>query len=246
MKTVQPSSATRQPTATKPFIASFVHQFFGMPPSKRPLIVALTGDTGAGKDTVAGILAPQQGFCAIAFADALRREVAEAWRIDVRMLIERATKELPLPALAAGMCGLPAFIHWCATCGENLAEPRSPRWVMQRWADFQRRFDPAYYTRIAERWIARQVGIGWSRVVVSDLRYPVEEDALRRMGAKVVRIVVPKGAGRMEQSTAGHSSEQHHRIQADHTIVNDGTLQQLAARTLACVAELELEAKAQR
>lgn len=205
--------------------------------SKKPLIIALTGRPGAGKDSIADVLAPQQGFARIAFADALRREVCEAWRIDLRMLTDRHTKELPLPAMAAGMCSAPAFMRWVADGGDSLTEPRSPRWALQRWASFKRRFIPDYYARIVERWIGRQIGCGWDRIVVTDLRDPVEETMLRRLGVQVVRVHRPELAA-LPADTAMHVSEQHHRIQADADILNDGSLQALAEAALECVNAL--------
>lgn len=208
-----------------------------------PLIVALTGFPDVGKDTVADMLAPAHGFVRIAFADALRREVSQAWRIDQRMFTHRPTKELPIPALAAGMCDQPGFLRWCLDSGESLTEPRSPRWVLQAWATFQRRFVPDYYARIVARWIGRQNGTGWRRVVVSDLRDPVEEATLRALGAKVVRVHRVE-ARQLEGATATHVSElHHHRIKADADIVNDGSLAALAEAALACVAALEVGAK---
>lgn len=201
---------------------------------KTPLIIALTGRPGAGKDSIADVLAPQQGFARIAFADALRREVAEAWRIDMRMLTDRPTKELSLPALAAGMCSDPAFMRWVADGGDSLTEPRSPRWTLQRWASFKRRFIPDHYARIVERWIGRQIGCGWDRIVVTDLRDPVEETMLRRLGVQVVRVHRPELAA-LSEETAIHVSEQHHRIKADADILNDGSLQALADAALECV-----------
>lgn len=202
-----------------------------------PLIIALTGKTDVGKDSIGDVLAPQQGFARIAFADALRREVTEAWRIDARMLTHRPTKDTPIPALAAGMCCEPAFMHWCLDAGESLTAPRSARWALQWWATFQRRFIPDYYARIVERWIGRQMGCGWTRVVVTDLRDPVEEAMLLRLGAKVVRVHRPDAAA-LPADTAGHASEQHHRIQAHADIVNDGSLQALAEAALAYVEML--------
>ena len=204
---------------------------------KKPLIIALTGKPGVGKDSIADVLAPQQGFARIAFADALRREVCEAWRIDVRMLTDRHTKELPLPAMAAGMCSAPAFMRWVSDGGDSLTEPRSPRWALQRWASFKRRFIPDYYARIVERWIGRQIGCGWDRIVVTDLRDPVEETMLRRLGVQVVRVHRPELAA-LPADTAMHVSEQHHRIQADADILNDGSLQALAEAALECVNAL--------
>ena len=213
--------------------------FVMIDPNRKPLIIALTGRPGAGKDSIADVLAPQQGFARIAFADALRREVAEAWRIDLRMLTDRPTKELELPALAAGMCSDPAFMRWVADGGDSLTAPRSPRWALQRWASFKRRFAPDYYASIVERWIRRQLGSGWTRIVVTDLRDPVEEAMLRRLGAKVVRVHRPELAA-MPADTAMHVSEQHHRIKADADILNDGSMQALADAALECVSLLEV------
>ena len=208
-------------------------------PNRKPLIIALTGRPGAGKDSIADVLAPQQGFARIAFADALRREVCEAWRIDLRMLTDRPTKELELPALAAGMCSDPAFMRWVADGGDSLTAPRSPRWALQRWASFKRQFTPDYFARIVERWIRRQLGSGWNRIVITDLRDPVEEAMLRRLGAKVVRVHRPELAA-MPADTAMHVSEQHHRIKADADILNDGSMQALADAVLECVGLLEV------
>ena len=206
---------------------------------REPLIIALTGRPGVGKDSIGDVLAPQQGFARIAFADALRREVAEAWRIDLRMLTDRPTKELELPALAAGMCSDPAFMRWVADGGDSLTAPRSPRWALQRWASFKRQFTPDYFASIVERWIRRQLGSGWTRIVVTDLRDPVEEAMLRRLGAKVVRVHRPDLAA-LPSDTAMHVSEQHHRIKADADILNDGSMQALADAALECVSLLEV------
>lgn len=203
----------------------------------KPLVIALTGATDVGKDTVANLLAPQLGFVRIAFADALRREVSEAWRIDQRMLTDRATKEWAIPALAIGMCSDTGFIRWCVECEESLHEPRSPRWVLQHWATYQRRFEPDRYARIVARWVGRQIGSGWSRVVVTDLRDEVERVALSGFNLKVIRVHRPD-AKPLPPETANHSSELHHTLHADADIVNDGSLQALAEATLQCLADL--------
>ena len=123
--------------------------------------------------------------------------------------------------------------------GDSLTAPRSPRWALQRWASFKRRFTPDYYARIVERWIGRQLGSGWNRIVVTDLRDPVEEAMLRRLGAKVVRVHRPELAA-LPSDTAMHVSEQHHRIKADADILNDGSMQALADAALECVSLLEV------
>ncbi len=203
----------------------------------RPCIIALTGRPDVGKDTIASLIAPQLGFARIAFADALRAEVREAWRVDLRMLTDRAIKEVPIPALAAGMCSAPGFLRWVMDGGDSLVEPRSPRWVLQQWATYQRRFDDAYYTRIVHRWVMRQIGTGWNRIVVTDLRHPIEASMVRALGGKVIRVHRPD-ARPLPPDTATHSSEQHEAIEADAHITNEGSLQALAEATVQCLAEL--------
>lgn len=204
-------------------------------------LIAFTGKAGAGKDTAARALADGRRFLTIAFADALRREIAAAWRIDERMLTHRPTKELPLPALAVGMCSDLAFVRWAYDAGESLHAPRSPRWAMQQWATYQRRYHPARYAEIVARWIVRQFALGFDRVAVTDLRDPLELAALRALGARlhVVRIHAPL-APALAADTAGHSSERH-AIPADFDVCNDASMQALAEAvfTLPPVAALE-------
>ena len=70
----------------------------------KPHIIGLTGPAGCGKDTVAQLLATHLGFAHLAFADALRVEVAHAYGIDHGMLTRRDTKEVPTGALAFDRC----------------------------------------------------------------------------------------------------------------------------------------------
>jgi hypothetical protein len=200
-----------------------------------PLILALTGRPDVGKDTVGQILCHQFGFASVAFADALRLEVTEAWRIDARLLTWRPTKETPVRALATGMCGDRAFIGWTLSQGICLLEPRSPRWTMQRWADYKRRFNPAYYATRVDEWIDQRVGC--DRMVVTDLRDDVEEATLRIKGARVVRIHRLQSAA-LPNDTATHVSEQHHLIKADHDIINDGCLHALSESVAELVQDL--------
>jgi hypothetical protein len=198
----------------------------------KPIVIALTGRPGVGKDTVADLLAPALGFQRVAFADALRREIAEAWRLPVAMLTDRPTKEWPLPALSIGMCSDTGFMNWCHEQGESLSEPRSPRCVMQTWADYKRRYTPDHYAQIVARWVKRQIGTGWSRIVITDLRHRVECEALEPFGAQIIRITRPTSAT-LAADTAAHSSERHDLITPHHVINNDSGIPELAWNTLA-------------
>ncbi|EYC52900.1 hypothetical protein AZ34_12020 [Hylemonella gracilis str. Niagara R] len=202
-----------------------------------PLIIALTGAPGAGKDSAATVLVNRMAFMTIAFADALRREICATWRIDERMLTNRATKELAVPALAIGNCGDPAFTRWAYDGAMSLHTPRSARWVMQHWGDFQRRYKPSYYADIVTHWMERYAAQGFTRFAVTDLRYPIELEALRRVSPSdrlhVVRIHRQQTA-RLPDETAGHNSERAATaLPANFHVSNDDTLASLAADMLA-------------
>lgn len=194
--------------------------------SAAPLVIGLIGRPGSGKDSCAAALAPL-GFHSVAFADALRVEVAKSWRVDLRMITDRAIKEVPLPALAIGMCGEPQFVHWAMRTRHCLQAPRSPRWVLQRWgSDFRREQHPDYWVCIVRRWAGRQIGVGLHRVVITDVRLPNEADLVRDLGGRLVRVHRPD-LPPMAADTAGHSSEAHDALVADAVIHNDASLDAL-------------------
>ena len=194
-------------------------------------LIALTGRAGAGKDSVAATLVRHRNYQTIAFADALRAEIAEAWRIDPRMLQDPGTKEWAIPALAVGNCGDPGFVVFHEKDG--LTEARSPRWVMQRWGDYQKlKHGQAHYADIVMRWLRRQVGTGWTRLVVTDLRFAAELHALR-MGSDQLRVVRVHRPGQPPLPANPHASEREHLlIGADVDLVNDGTLEDLVHQVL--------------
>jgi len=196
-------------------------------------VIAFTGKAGAGKDSAAAVLHNHCKFETVAFGDSLRREIAEAWHIDERMLTHRPTKELALPALAVGMCCEPTFIRWCFDAGECIRAPRSPRWAMQHWADFQRRYSPAHYAAPVVRWISRQAGAGFRRFAITDLRDPVELAALDALGLPLCVVRVhSRDASVLREDTMRHSSERH-RLPAHFDIHNDGSLEALRDSVLA-------------
>jgi hypothetical protein len=203
----------------------------------RRMVLGLTGHPGSGKDSCAAAL-DAHGFRPIAYADALRHEVADAWRVDVRMLTDRVTKETALPALAIGMCGEPRFLHWAVFHGHSLHEPRSPRWVLQRWGtEFRRGQDPDYWVRQVERWIGRRTGLGHTRFVITDVRMDNEAALVRRLGGRLVRVHRPFGPP-MAADTVGHSSEGHTGLAVHAVIHNDGSLDALQAEVARVLGEV--------
>lgn len=156
-----------------------------------PFIIGLTGPAGSGKDTVADVLCARYGYTKMAFADALRAEVCEAFRIDPRMLTERETKEHPLSALAIGRCADDAFINRMGYVlsqltgkAADLNAPRSPRQIMQWWGTEYRRAQRDGYWRELLGDAVYELDYlhcrsDSARVVVTDVRFADEADSLR-------------------------------------------------------------------
>lgn len=73
-------------------------------------VIGLLGAKGAGKDTVAGLLAERLGFRCLSFAAALYEEVSSAYGVRVGLLRGRDTKESPLPELRLSNCRDACFV----------------------------------------------------------------------------------------------------------------------------------------
>jgi len=202
------------------------------------VLIALTGRAGAGKDSVALVLAAA-GWRTVAFADALRTEVAEAWHLlDHRLLTERSTKEQPTPLLAAVNCTYGAWRTWCRDKGHDLYAPRSPRWAMQQWGTLRRSIDDMHWVHPVHLWLMQQRNQGQHSLVVTDLRLDNEADMLTGChGARIVRVHRPDLPA-LAPDTAAHESEMHQLIPAHAEVHNAGPLQDLPAEVWRVVHHL--------
>ena len=190
------------------------------------MLLGLSGRAGSGKDTCASLLL-QHGFRSIAFADALREEVAEAWRIDPRMLTDRSTKEWPIPALAVANCVESTFILTMERLGEDLQAARSARWILQRWGtEYRREQNSGYWLDRALERMARLRASGYHRICVTDVRFFNEAHVIDSLGGAVVRVVRPE-LPTLEASAAAHPSEAEPVPHSGGIVHNDGTLEQL-------------------
>jgi hypothetical protein len=208
-------------------------------PSVKPWIVGLTGEPGAGKDTVAKMLverAKEDGLQAVklAFGDVLYQEVHAAYGVSVSWLQDRHNKDLPEIALARGYCKNPEMVE--ALKERRYTQPLSPREVLQLWGDHRRAQNPDYLVdRIREQ--AQQALDRGQAVVLSDVRTPSEVALVREMGGTLVRVQNPEIAQRMEylrqkgEAAANHPLENALRnVPTDSEILNDGTLETLRGR----------------
>ncbi|WP_234197102.1 hypothetical protein [Pseudacidovorax sp. NFM-22] len=182
-------------------------------------IIGLTGYAGTGKDTVADLLVTHAGFRKLAFADALRGEVADAFGVDMELLTNPVTKQEPSASLSLDRAPFD-FVnalrcHGFADCAKGrecvatdttwMRAPRSPRQIMQWWgSEYRRRQNPDYWVhQLRSRLILlmqKQLG---TRFVITDVRMDNEAAALRSMGACIWQVARPGRNGELE---GGHSS----------------------------------------
>lgn len=189
-------------------------------------LLGLMGLAGAGKDTVADTLLTLAPMDRRAFADALRAEIAEAFGVDARILLDRLLREQPLHSLGIHRCSDPGF---GAYAHDLVGEARvSPRRIMRRWGDWRRSQRPDYWIERAEAARVAAVFDGHRAQLWTDVRYPNEADWIRRRGGMLWRIVRPG----LQQDRTHDSETAADHIAADALIVNDSTIDQLRMRVV--------------
>lgn len=200
------------------------------------MLIGLTGGVGTGKDEAAKVLV-RAGWHGMAFADALRIEVAEAWAVDIRLFVQRQQKEANTPQLQINLCCNRGFTSWAEHLGLDMRCPRSPRWAMQAWGTWRRVNNPLHWVSHVEHWINYHHGTGQRHLVVSDVRLANEAAMVRWRGGYLVRVHRP-GVPALPADTAAHESEQHNTLAADIDLHNDGDLQHLQAEVWRVVQQL--------
>jgi hypothetical protein len=179
----------------------------------KPLIIGLSGKSGSGKSTAANYLTDHHGYHQFAFADALKDIVELAFGFSDEQLYG-ALKDKVDP-------------HWLV----------APRWCLQ-WLGteiFRSRF-PDIWIRRLRRDIMNFLSIDGQRpIVVTDVRFKDEAEALKRLGAVLVRIERPCGAPALAPfGTRHHPSETDlddwegwWAGRGNHVLDNNGTLKNL-------------------
>lgn len=178
-------------------------------------LIGIMGRKRAGKDTVAAELIAQYGVVRLAFADRLRRvlygvnpivrqyETTSGVKIDTRVqtIVDRYGWEA-----AKENPEVRRLLQEIGTVYRNEVNPNA--WV-----------DPV----IIEAEEHRYEGVP---VAITDVRFPNEVEAIRASGGLVVRVERP---GLLEDAASLHISETALDSEpADHVIVNDGSLEDLA------------------
>ena len=191
-------------------------------------LIALTGLHGAGKDTVADALPARK----LAFADALYREVCEAWGVEQHVLRCRETKETPNPQLSVANCSdhelhiLMVEMQRPADIRGWSRQPRSPRQILQWWGDYRRAQDPDYFVT-SLRFAILDGPPG--DLVITDVRFPNEAALVRQLGGQLWQIRRPG----YEAGGTGHASDTDGcEFRPDVVLENFGSLDDLRRTVL--------------
>jgi hypothetical protein len=163
-------------------------------------IVGIAGPIGSGKSTIAGILTSQFGFSRVRFAGPLKNMMT-ALGLSVRQ-VDGDLKEVPSDLL----------------CG------KTPRHAMQTIGTEWGR-DLIGNDLWINAWKASVERLpGNSAIVVDDVRFPNEADAIREAGG--VLLMVTRGVTEAALAGVPHASEVFD-FDPDCHIVNNGTIEHL-------------------
>lgn len=183
-------------------------------------IIGLCGFAGAGKDTAADILVQHAGFYKVAFADALKAQLVEAFHVEPLVFVRPELKSQPMAELALSRSTEVGFINAALRAmhdarpgqvqnNEELVRPRPPREVMQLWGtEYRRASDDKYWvSQLVNRITYLRREIGPRGIVVTDCRFANEVDTLRAMGAQLWQIKRPGLQADSTHSSASDGSQ---------------------------------------
>ena len=179
------------------------------------MFIGVCGPEGAGKSTVAGILA-KHGGAITPFAEPLKRMLLSLGVPNENLYGSQAQKDEPL-ALLGGKSARWAMqslgTQWGRMCMDSCF------WVRQ-WAGLVDR-------RTAQR---ADAGLAQPRMIVADdVRFQSEVDEISGRGGLIILVVrSPADLNREPQ----HASEDFAKLRADVMIINDGNFEHLEADVL--------------
>lgn len=188
------------------------------------LVVGVSGYARSGKDTVAAGLAGRAGFVRVGFADALKRA---ALAIDPYISTVPANSG---PLATAGVMGtlpvsrLSEVVH---TMGWEAAKTLPDvRRLLQRIGDEAGRRIHGEHV-----WVEAAFRCHNPRLVISDVRYPNETEAIKAAGGLLIRVERP-GVGPANGHTSETALDGWH---FDTVLINNSTVEDLQGRAVLAV-----------
>lgn len=197
------------------------------------VVIGIAGRKGAGKNTFADGL---QGYHQVAFADALKKELMEAFpNLQEFYLQDQSLKGEPCEDLRLSECTNPEFVELVRDyvgCCDNIGITEdgddlilTPRKAMQLWGtDFRRKDDNLYWIAKLEATIAALQASGYSRIAITDVREHHEVDYVKLLGGTMVRI---KGKSKPDDHSNHPSETTVDELNVDIEVINDADINTL-------------------
>ncbi len=198
-------------------------------------LIGVVGKKRSGKDTIADYLIKNNGYQRYSFADPIKRGIMEMFGFtEVQMWGSTEDKETVdqrwgiSPRRMLQIVGTELFQF---DIQKHLNEGEFPVgravWVER----FKLWYQDEKESHIREFLSAKKAGIingePEFNIVIADLRFPHEAKAIREMGGEIWRVDRPSLI-----SEDMHASEKEQEsIVSDHTIINNGTLDELFNKT---------------
>lgn len=179
------------------------------------MIIGVTGQKRAGKDTTADFLVRCHKFDKFHFADKLKSVVVNLFDLDLDFLINEDRKEEVLDIKKS---------FFKDTSLEPTDENITLRQLFQIFGtDICRRHMPDIWVDTLLKSYYFKNDLDLKNAVIADVRFDSEAQAIKDMGGTIIKVIRPQF-----MSTDGHSSELG--ISSDlvsFKIINDGTIQDL-------------------
>jgi hypothetical protein len=185
------------------------------------MLVAFTGNIGAGKDTAAQILIDKYGYKKISFADRLKDILSILFSWDRDMLEGRT--------LESRQWREEKDEWWSAKLGRDI----TPRQMLREFGTdiFRDKFNADVWVLCVERMLGRAAGAGTDSVkyVITDCRFENEAAMITRLGGRIVEIC-RNDTGRGQGQGQGHISDAGiPQAYVHEKIDNNGTVSELEA-----------------
>lgn len=151
------------------------------------MLIGLTGAAGAGKDTAAAHLQQSHGFLRLALADPLYRMVSAMTGLPVEQLADRSVKE--------------THIAWVGASPRRLLQTLGTEWGRGTLGD------DIWIKGLLRRIDKYKAIVKSASIVVTDVRFANEAEAIRSRGGRIVEIVRPVALAGVPDEARQHSSE---------------------------------------
>lgn len=199
-----------------------------MTPNTTPDLVGITGLKQSGKNTAAIALINELGFTADSFAHDLKEIVYAIQGINVCVPAGewKISEDIYLP-----------YQTVVDTLGLDIAKERVPdvRLILQTFGTegMREHFGPTVWTdRVLQRIAANRASVHSRPIVVTDVRFPDEAEAIRSAGGLLLRIVRPDATHVVDT----HTSEKYiSTMDVDIEITNDATVMDLQRAVITAV-----------